>query len=87
VVRKSAPEDGTEVYLYHLGCAAARHVQGRPVGGTVKGSIVDVMWTAGSALVGGVIEGSAVDRRKRRDRCCSTEMLRYRDGVRGKREE
>jgi hypothetical protein len=71
----SVPEDGTEVYLYHLGCVAARCVWGQPIGGTVQGGIVDVVWTAGSALVGGVIEGSVVDRRKRRDRCCGTEMV------------
>jgi hypothetical protein len=31
------------------------------VGGTVEGSIVDVVWTAGDALVGGVVEGGVVN--------------------------
>jgi hypothetical protein len=33
----SAPEDSAEVYLGHLGCVAARHVE-RAIGGAVEGS-------------------------------------------------
>jgi hypothetical protein len=56
VACNSAPEDGAEVYLYRLGYVAARCARGRPVGGAVEGG-VDVVWTAGSVLVGGTVEG------------------------------
>jgi hypothetical protein len=57
----SAPEDSTDISLDCLGCVAARRARGRPVGGAVKGSIVDVMWMAGGVLAGGAIEGGVVD--------------------------
>jgi hypothetical protein len=71
VVCNSASEDSADVYLYRLGCVAARRARGRPVGGAVEGGIVDVtlvggaveggvdvVWTAGGVLVGGAVGGA-----------------------------